>query len=191
MSVWAHPCRLCGDEAPTQFVAVTTFEAMPAGTQVVRVRIGDQWRCARVDRSRREQVEGLLVRDAIASDDADCPSCAEDDAEIEALARRTAPQPAAGAAAPARGPGVEVQAAAISLRGQHLVVVLAGMGLVTSPGEAHMAIEDLRPRFGGVPVVLMAQDEDGAPVYAGDPLLVQMLEGIPIEKMPWKAYPPG
>jgi hypothetical protein len=54
-----------------------------------------------------------------------------------------------------------------------------------------MAIDDLQPHFEGVPVVLMAQKEDGSPSYYGDSQLVDMLAGIPIEKMPWKEYPVG
>ena len=65
------------------------------------------------------------------------------------------------------------------------------MTLVTSPGEADMAMDDLQPYFGGVPVVLMAQKEDRSPSYYGDSQLVDMLAGIPIEEMPWKEYPVG
>jgi hypothetical protein len=65
------------------------------------------------------------------------------------------------------------------------------MTLVTSPGETNMAIEDLQPYFGGVPVVLMAQKDDGSPSYYGDSQLVELLAHIPIDKMPWKEYPVG
>ncbi len=54
-----------------------------------------------------------------------------------------------------------------------------------------MAIDDLRPYFGGVPVVLMAQKDDGSPSYYGDSELVELLAGIPIDKMPWKEYAVG
>jgi hypothetical protein len=51
-----------------------------------------------------------------------------------------------------------------------------------------MAIDDLRPRFGGVPVVLMAQNDDGSPAYYGNRELVEMLSGVPLDKMPWKEH---
>ncbi len=54
-----------------------------------------------------------------------------------------------------------------------------------------MAIEDLQPYFGGVPVVLMAQKDDGSPSYYGDSQLVELLAHIPMNKMPWKEYPGG
>jgi len=65
------------------------------------------------------------------------------------------------------------------------------MKLLASHGEADMAIDDLRPYFGGVPVVLMAQKDDGSPSYYGDSELVELLAGIPIDKMPWKEYAVG
>jgi hypothetical protein len=83
---------------------------------------------------------------------------------------------------------MKVQAAAISLHGANFAVVLVQQDLLGSPGEADMAIETLQPKFGGVPVVLMAQKEDGTPVYYGDQDLVQSLEDLPVDKMPWREY---
>ena len=56
---------------------------------------------------------------------------------------------------------LSVQAAAISLAGRRMMVVLVPVDVVRSPGEAEMLVTDLRPRFGGVDVVLMGQDDDG------------------------------
>lgn len=83
---------------------------------------------------------------------------------------------------------MEVQAAAISLQGRQFVVVLVGMDMATHAGEADMAIDTLEPKFGNATVVLMAQREDGSPVYYGDQELVAALADIPIDQMPWKAY---
>lgn len=83
---------------------------------------------------------------------------------------------------------MKVQAAAISLLGRKFAVVLAQLDLIHNSGEADMAIDTLQPKFGGVPVVLMAQKEDGTPVYYGDQDLVRSLEDLPIDKMPWKEY---
>jgi len=83
---------------------------------------------------------------------------------------------------------VNVQAAAISLQGRNFAVVLAQLDLIHNSGEADLAIDTLQPKFGGVPVVLMAQKEDGTPVYYGDQDLVRSLEDLPVDKMPWKEY---
>ena len=83
---------------------------------------------------------------------------------------------------------MKVQAAAISMQSIRFVVVVSGIDLVQSSGEADMAIESLQPHFGGVPIVLMAQREDGSPVYYGDSDLVELLRDVPLEKMPWQEY---
>ncbi len=83
---------------------------------------------------------------------------------------------------------MKVQGAAISLEGVNFAVVTVGMDLVKNPGEADMAIETIQPAFGGVPVVLMAQNEEGSPTYYGDEDLVRSLADVPIDKMPWKEY---
>ena len=83
---------------------------------------------------------------------------------------------------------MKVQAAAITLQGNKFIVAIARMDLIHNPGEADLAIDTLQPKFGGVPVVLMAQKEDGTPVYYGEQDLVASLEDLPVEKMPWKEY---
>ena len=83
---------------------------------------------------------------------------------------------------------MKIQAAAISIEGVNLVIALVGMELVKNPGEADMAIGSIQPSFGGVPVVLMAQKEDGTPVYYGDEELVRSLAFVPVDEMPWKEY---
>jgi len=84
---------------------------------------------------------------------------------------------------------MEVQAAAISLKGNNFVVVLVGMEMVTQSGEADMMIDTLQPKFSNVPVILMAQREDSSPVYYGEQDLVAMLRDIAVDDMPWKTYP--
>jgi hypothetical protein len=83
---------------------------------------------------------------------------------------------------------MQVQAAAISIEGKQFVVALVQMELVTNAGEGDMAINTMEGRFGGAPVVLMAQREDTSPVYYGDEDLVRALRDIPIDRMPWKEY---
>ena len=83
---------------------------------------------------------------------------------------------------------MDVQAAAISVQGKNLVIVLVGMDMVNNSGEADMAIDTLQPKFGNVPVILMAQREDSSPVYYGDQNLVAMLGDVPVDEMPWKPY---
>ncbi len=83
---------------------------------------------------------------------------------------------------------MDVQAAAISLQDSNFVIVLIGMDIVTNSGEGDMAIDTLQPKFGNAPVILMAQREDGSPVYYGDQNLVKALRDLPVDEMPWKSY---
>jgi hypothetical protein len=83
---------------------------------------------------------------------------------------------------------MDVQAAAISLQNNNFVIVLVPMDMVTSSGEADMAIDTLQPKFGNAPVILMAQREDTSPVYYGDQELVMALGDTPVDQMPWKPY---
>mgnify|MGYP001145683595 CR=1 FL=1 len=207
MSAWAYRCHSPEEGEVDWFVSRLDVEELGPDVQIVRVKVGADWKCALLDRTQTVAVEDQLLHDVIVSSEEDCPQCAE------MLAARTStvpadtsePSPTAGEGSAANslapidasqdtgsGSGrVKVQAAAISLRGHQFVVVVVPMTLVTSPGEADMAIDDLQPCFEGVPVVLMGQKEDGSPCYYGDSQLVDMLAGIPIEKMPWKEYPVG
>jgi len=83
---------------------------------------------------------------------------------------------------------MKIQAAAISLQGVNFAITVVDMDLLNTHGEADMAIERISPSFAGVPVVLMAQKEDGSPVYYGDEDLVRALADTPIDEMPWKEY---
>jgi len=204
MAVWAYVCHSCEDDPPARWYASAALLAeMPTPTRIIRVKVGSEWRCAIVeDRDQPVAVEQMLVRDAIVSSEDDCPACRQQlaarvrsapDAVVEGT--RQSPEPGVGSARTAsaklRASSGTVQAAAISLQGTQLVVVVVAMDLLRSAGEAGMAIETLAPSFGGVPVVLMAQEEDGSPCYYGDAELVRLLRSIPLERMPWREFPIG
>ena len=184
MAEWAYACRRCDrPDAPTWFVAAARLADLPAHVTVLRVKEGEDWVCAVVDRSAPVAVDGQLLRDAYASDLDDCPGCRD-------LIEPPAPPSSARTETPSEG-GREVQAAALSVQGERMVVVLVGMDLLDAPGEAALAMATLEGRFGGAPVVLMAQLADGSPRYFGPAPLLVLLEGLPLEKMPWKAYALG
>lgn len=180
MAVWAYECRPCAGSG-VWWVARERVDAWPADVQVLRAKVGADWRCAVIDRTRAAAVEAQLLREAVASDAGDCPECA-DSAPQAAAAPEAAPLAAAAGA---------VQAAAISLSGRRLVVVLVPLDLVRNPGEAEMLIADLRPRFGGVDIVLMGQDEEGTPHYLGDADLLLLLDNVPVDRLPWKTFTLG
>lgn len=175
MSTWAYACRPLKGEGEW-WVARERIDELPPDVALVRVQVDGEWVCARVDRRQRVAVDGSLLREAVASSPTDCPG-------------GVAPAPAA---APATG-GAEaaapsLTAAAIALAGRRMVVVLVPLAVVQQPGEADMLAADLRVRFGGVDIVLMGQDEAGAPHYHGADELLALLAGVPVDRMPWKGY---
>lgn len=180
MTVRAFECRVPRTGQVLGYVALTRVEELPADTRIVRLRFGTHWRCALLDRSRIVEVEGMLLRDAVASDEQDCPECAP---------QPSVPSAQAAPGAPVRATLPAVQAAAVTRQGVPLVVVLVRRELIASPGEASMLATDLSPRFGGAAVVLLGQDDDGTPHFHGDPALLELLQGLPLESLPWKNHP--
>jgi len=194
MSAWAYRCHPCAEGEADWFVSQWDVEELGPNVRIVRVRVGRDWKCALLDCSQTVVVEDQLLRDVIASDEADCPQCGE---RLAAMAIESAQaEGSVGDSSDSklsshmegRKRATRIQAAAISLRGHQFVVVVSRITLLASPGEADMAIDDLQAYFGGVPVVLMAQKDDGSPSYYGDRQLVELLADIPIDKMPWKEY---
>jgi hypothetical protein len=180
MAVWAYECRPCAGSG-VWWVARERVDAWPPDVNVLRMKVGTDWRCAVVDRTRAVAVEAQSLREAIPSDAGDCPECAEATPRVQAAPEATPPAAA----------GRSVQAAAISLAGQRTVVALVPLDLVRSPGEAEIPITDLRLRFGSVDVVLSGQQDDGTPQYHGREELLALLAAVPVDRMPWKSYPRG
>lgn len=178
MSVRAYACHAPGSDQVLGYVAAGRVAEWPAETRIVQLRFGTEWKCALLDRTRLVEVEGLLVRDGVPADELECPECAPPPTP----ARDAAPEP------PGRSAPAPVQAAAVALQGRRMVVVLVRRDVIDNPGEAALLQGAMQTRFGGVPVVLMGQDDDGTPRYAGDAGLLALLDGVPIEKMPWRTY---
>lgn len=208
MAEFAYACRPCDGSAVTWYISAESVGRLGRDVDIVRVKVGNDWRCAKLDRSHHVSVESMLVRMAVASDAQDCPECAspaeKDEAAVDDVAvdssgsgaeTEAADSIVAGGpgesqeVAPSDGGAAQCLAAAVSIGGRQFVVVLAKMDLVRSSAEADMAIERLSPAFGGVPVVLMGQrDEDGAPAYYGDSDLVDLVQNVPVDKLPWRTY---
>jgi hypothetical protein len=183
MAVWAYECRPCAGSA-IWLVSRERVDGMPADVRILRMKTGSGWACAIVDRSRPVEVEAMLLRDAVASDERDCPECAAHKAGAAAPAAVGPAPTGSGSAAAA------LQAAAISVQGRRMLVVLVRLDVVQNAGEADMLIADLRARFGGIDVVLMGQNDDGTPRYhSGDAELVKLLANVPIDRMPWQGFP--
>ena len=77
MSAWAYRCQPCIEGEADWFVSQLDVERLNPDVQIVRVKVGADWKCALLDRTQTVAVESQLLRDVIASDEADCPQCGE------------------------------------------------------------------------------------------------------------------
>lgn len=78
MAVWAYVCELCRDHTTNYYVPWDIVNEFPLDVSIVRVKVDRRWLCARVDRTRPAQVEGMLVRDVIATEAKSCAECEDE-----------------------------------------------------------------------------------------------------------------
>lgn len=83
---------------------------------------------------------------------------------------------------------MRVQGAVIREQGQIFAVVIVKPHVVQNRAEAAGAISSFMPIFGGVPVVLMAQDSRGRATYYGRRDISQFMASVPLRAIPWREY---
>lgn len=80
------------------------------------------------------------------------------------------------------------QGAVVKEQGQTFAIVVVKSHVVQNRASASDAIRAFSPTFGGIPVVLMAQDSRGRPTYFGRPDIASFLSRTPLGAIPWKEY---
>lgn len=83
---------------------------------------------------------------------------------------------------------MRVQGAVIKEQGVTFAVVVVKQHVVSNTSAAQDAIESFTPVFGGLPIVLMAQDSRGVPTYYGRRDLSRFMASIPLRAVPWREY---
>lgn len=83
---------------------------------------------------------------------------------------------------------MRVQGAVIREQGQTFAVVVVKPHVVQNRSEAASAISSFTPIFGGVPIVLMAQDNRGRATYYGRPDISRFMASVPLRAIPWREY---
>lgn len=86
---------------------------------------------------------------------------------------------------------MRIQGAIIKEQGQTFAVVVVKPSVLRSQTTVAETIESFMPAFGGVPIVLMAQDGRGRPTYYGRRDIAQFMSKVPIHRVPWKEYSIG
>ncbi|MGV3615750.1 MAG: hypothetical protein ACO1SV_10490 [Fimbriimonas sp.] len=76
----------------------------------------------------------------------------------------------------------------IQEQGVRFAIVVVKRHVVQSRFEANRTVAAFAPHFGGVPVILMAQDHRGVPTYFGRTDIVRFLANTPMEAIPWQQF---
>lgn len=82
---------------------------------------------------------------------------------------------------------MRVQGAVIREQGQTFAVVVVQPHVLQNQVEAAQMIRSFVPVF-GVPVVLMAQNNRGAPTYYGRRDIARFMSSVPLHAVPWREY---
>lgn len=80
------------------------------------------------------------------------------------------------------------QGAVIEEQGVTFAIVIVKKHVIDNENEAKQMIVTLQPVFPGIPIVLMAQEYTGRPVYYGRRDIVDFLANVPMDAIPWKEY---
>jgi hypothetical protein len=80
------------------------------------------------------------------------------------------------------------EGAVIKEQGVTFAIVIVKRHVIDSTTEANNAIRSFSPVFGGIPLVLMAQDFRGVPSYYGRRDIVNFLANVSVSAIPWKRY---
>lgn len=83
---------------------------------------------------------------------------------------------------------MQFEGAVIREQGVTFAVVVVKRQTLDDQAQAQEVIQQFAPMFGGVPVVLMAQDSRGTPTYFGRRDLSRFLANVPMRAIPWKRY---
>ena len=86
---------------------------------------------------------------------------------------------------------MKFHAAVIRDWGVKFAVVIVQPHLIQSPHSATKAQMAFAPAFPGVPIVLMAQDPKGAPIFHGRKDLVALVNDIQFDAIRWREYQYG
>jgi len=83
---------------------------------------------------------------------------------------------------------MKFQGSVIKEQGVTFAVVIVKQHVMNNTTEANRLIRSFRPVFGGIPVILMAQDSKGRPTYYGRKDIAKFMANVPLEAVPWKEY---
>jgi hypothetical protein len=83
---------------------------------------------------------------------------------------------------------MQFQGAVIKEQGVTFAIVIVKPHILNNTTEANKIVVSFMSVFGGIPVILMAQDSSGTPTYYGRKDIVNFMANVPLEFVQWKEY---
>ena len=83
---------------------------------------------------------------------------------------------------------MKFQGALVREQGVVFGIIIVKPHVLQSTAQKESMVRFGEQAFGLVPIVLMAQDARGIPVYFGRRDIVQFLARVPLRAIPWKQY---
>ena len=83
---------------------------------------------------------------------------------------------------------MRVQGAIIREQGITFGILIVKHHVLDNRTEANRLLPKASAVFGGIPTILMAQDNRGVPSYYGRRDIVKFMASVPLEAVPWKEY---
>lgn len=80
------------------------------------------------------------------------------------------------------------QGAVIREQGVSFAVVIVKPYVLNVRSEADSTLRAFTPVFGGLPVILMAQDGRGNPTYYGRRDIARFMSGVPLSAVRWQRF---
>ena len=83
---------------------------------------------------------------------------------------------------------MKFQGSIIKEQGVTFAIAIVKPHVLNSSIEANKVARSFAPIFGFIPIILMAQDHRGVPTWYGRHDIVNFLQNVPVEAIPWKEY---
>ena len=80
------------------------------------------------------------------------------------------------------------EGAVIREQGVTFAIAVVQRSVLDNAARRDRALQEFHSVFGGIPVVLMAQDAHGVPTWYGRRDLTAFLSNVPLEAIPWQRY---
>ena len=83
---------------------------------------------------------------------------------------------------------MRIQGTVLKEKGVTFGIVVVKRHILNVPSQASDVISEASVLFGGIPVVLVAQESNGRPYWYGRTDIVNYMRNVPLSAIPWNWY---